>query len=605
MQKSLKKKIGNRFFSFILIFPFCCQLIAQPSIEMYVDDTEMFIGDRTRLVIQIWGNFSKVNEPNFPKTINGMQVLNTNPSVSISTSSINGVISRRYNYIYTLRAIKEGVYTVPSISLRVGGKSYQTKPINIKVYKRSKKASLSTGGRKPSIYAEMKLSNTTPVAGEQIEAKVFLYIKKGLEVLQYTSDMTWKAEGFWKENVKNRNKSLQVSSIIIDGISYLKSHIHSIILFPTRSGKLTLSPYTFTVSIRQNSQNRDPFSSFFSPFGGSLKDVSLSTNKMMVEVSEIIYPWPSDVYFNGVVGEFTVSRIINKTEIEVGETIEVTTTFKGQGNLPFLPKPLYNFPSSFEIYDPIENLNTNSSSFPLRGTKAFHDILVPRKKGTFYLPVTKLAVFNPKISSPQIFILPALRINVKENPFLANKNQNNQVSNLYSTQGGLKTGLIQWKKINKPFLDSSQTLIWILFTLPLGLYIVGLCTHRYYTKVIKDEKYIRSKNAYHIASALLDEAKECVKTENFQEGYHCILKALTGFISDKLDLPRAGLSITDYIDNLHDHNIEKKSIDTIKSLLNMCDSISYAPSVSLKSLSDDIELSYHLLNTLKKKSMKL
>ena len=588
----------NSFFLYCFFLSFG-QLIAQPKVEMYVDDTEMFVGDRTRLVIEISGKFSKLNEPQMVRSIQGVQILNSNPSVSSSTSVVNGVVSRSYSYLYFLKAVQNGTFTIPSISIRIEGKNYRTKPIKLKIYNRSKKANQTIEGRTANIYTEMELSDKSPFVGQQIEAKIILYVKKGLDVHQYTPDITWNAEGFWKEHLKLNNNRLRSSSVIVDGISYLKFHVHSIILFPTRSGSLTLPAYNLTVSMSQNRQN-DPFSSFFSTFGGSVKDVSLSTKEITIEAKKIDYPWSNDVYFNGVVGQFSITRNINKTNLEVGETIELTTTFQGNGNLPFLSKPVYNFPSSFEVYEPTEDLKTNSASFPLSGQKTFHDVLVPRKKGTFTIPSIKLAVFNPNTNKPQIFILEPLTINVKERRFALSNNSSSLSDNSYLKQGELKTGLIQWNDIKPLYLYSSQPLVWVLFTLPLCLYVTGFYIHRYYTKIMKDEQFMRSKNAYYIASTLLDEVKEYSKRKDPKEGYYLIFKALTGFISDRLNLSRAGLSIKDYTDQLRENGLEEKHINTIETLLNTCDSISYASVFSLKSLSQDIELSYKLLEILKK-----
>ena len=74
--------------------------------------------------------------------------------------------------------------------------------------------------------------------------------------------------GFWTKDVTENNGSLQQSSLMRDGKQYNVATIQEIVLFPQKSGKLTIDPLDINclAQIRQQrnrSQGYDPFEDFF------------------------------------------------------------------------------------------------------------------------------------------------------------------------------------------------------------------------------------------------------------------------------------------------------------------------------------------------------
>ena len=77
-------------------------------------------------------------------------------------------------------------------------------------------------------------------------------------------------------------------------------------------------------------------------------------------------------------------------------------------------------------------------------------------------------------------------------------------------------------------------------------------------------------------------------------------KALTGFISDRLALPEAGLSNQEYVKALEEHDIDKNLVKNVRMLLDKCASISYAPDTSHAYLKSHVGLAESTLEKLKK-----
>ena len=112
--------------------------------------------------------------------------------------------------------------------------------------------------------------------------------------------------------------------------------------------------------------------------------------------------------------------------------------------------------------------------------------------------------------------------------------------------------------------------------------------------------FARSKRASAIAEERLEKAVEKSEEGQIREAYNLLQKALTGFISDKLNLPEAGLSNQSYISALQDEGVDMELLKNIRMLLDKCATISYAPDSSHDYLKSHVGLAESILEKLKK-----
>ncbi|HKJ31705.1 MAG TPA: BatD family protein, partial [Balneolales bacterium] len=327
----LRFSLVQGFFLFLLLI--AGQVFAQSvKVNGTISETEIYSGERVILKIEVSGkNFNNVSNPNLPQ-LNGLQYLSKTPSTSTSYSIVNGVSSRSYSYSYYLQAEKPGKYTIPSVSVKVDGKTYHTKPIQISILNRNKAANnKSNKGKRPDIFLRMEISNHQPYMGQQITARIVLYFKSSLDVLSYQPNPGWKAVGFWKEEYDQTRQPRAISTII-HGVRYRKAVLMKYALFPTKNHTLTISPYEVNCSVQYSSNQQDPFSSFFGGFGGSQRDVDLKTDPVRVDVRDLP-PLPKGTQDIGAVGHFTITRTASNQQVELGKTVQITTHIKGAGNI--------------------------------------------------------------------------------------------------------------------------------------------------------------------------------------------------------------------------------------------------------------------------------
>jgi uncharacterized protein (DUF1778 family) len=115
-----------------------------------------------------------------------------------------------------------------------------------------------------------------------------------------------------------------------------------------------------------------------------------------------------------------------------------------------------------------------------------------------------------------------------------------------------------------------------------------------------DTAFARSVKAADKAQKRLEKAIQVSEQGNIKQAYNLLQKAITGFISDRLNMPEAGLSNQDYIEALKEQNIEENLVKNVRMLLDKCASISYAPNTTHAYLKSHVGLAESTLEKLQK-----
>jgi len=588
-------RIGDIYrYGFLLLF-FCIPSLLfgqkkSPSVQATVSNTTLFTGQRLELTITISGDFRNVNRPTLPN-FPGFKLLNNTPSISRSISTINGVTKSSYAYNYYLVPTSKGRKRIPPVSIKVDGKVYKTDPINIKVENRSKSSQNQSQNSGSNIYLRLNISKRHPVTGEQLIANVELYFKKGLEVQSYQPVPGWKARGFWKESL-NTNQRPSVQSTVINGVRFRKARLMQFALFPTKSGELTISPYQVKVTIQSISQQGSPFNNFFGSPNSSQQTIKLKTNPITITVDSL--PKADTSRYIGAVGDFNISRSINTKKAKVGQSIQIKTTIRGSGNIPLIDKPRYKFPSGLEVYQPQENSNINRSNHRISGTKTFTDVLVARSPGTFKIPQKTLSYYNPQKKKMIATTLPAQTVKVTGSPGTA---ETSKPSSSFSLEP--ITGLASWVSPHSQLLYRYWW-FWAGMFIPLAVLALAYWQRSYRYKMNTDRAFARSQKAVQKARGRLDEALENAENGETKQAYNSLQKAIEGFISDRLGLPEAGLSIEQYVSALEEQKVNAELVKNVRMLLNKCATINYAPDRTAELLKSHVGLGESIINKLRK-----
>lgn len=565
---SLAARFG--FLSLILLLiPFGRITLAQQDfqLEATVSENKIFIGEQFNLRVEVSGSSMRdVSLPVVPD-IEGIGLLSQMPSRSSSISIVNGRTTTSTTYSYGLIAREKGVFTIPPVTIEIDGQEYRTESIQVEVIE---KGQLSADGNRqlPEIFLEVEIDEQNPVPGQQIVASVQLYFKQGIEVTSFQPNAGWRTDGFWKEELQNIRQP-QAESVILEGVRFRTATLIRYALFPTRSGELTLSEFPLNVGIRTQSARNDPFGSFFGS-AGSQRRVTLESEPITIDVRDI--PASPNALSMNAVGDLSIERTLATDNVTVGETLELTTRVNGEGNIPLVRKPEYNFPDNLEVYTPQESSNIERRGLTISGEKVFTELLAPRAPGDYEIPAERIAVYDPGSGNYEFVNLPALRYTVQPGG-----NVQNAVSYSDGSQIQPVTGLAVWHEATSESIFS-RFWFWLLFGIPFVGLIIAIRKKRLLMKLSTDKEFARAHRAADLAHERLEYARSIVDEAAPKEIYNILHKALFGYLTDKFHLPEAGLSDQELIQEVRKSEIEETQQSQIKKMLDKCATISFAPS---------------------------
>ena len=585
---------GFRFFLLLIISLFCAAgtPFAQGNdftLEATISENKIFIGEQFTVSVQVSGSSMRdVSLPRMPD-IDGVRLLSGVPSRSTSVSIINGRTTTSTTYTFSLVARDQGSYTIPPISIDIGGEAYQTDPIPFDILERGNLT--EQGGRQlPDIFLEVEPDVRNPVPGQQMVASLVLYFKQGVEITSFQPSSGWRTDGFWKEELENIRQP-QAESVILNGVRYRKAVLLRYALFPSRSGELTLSGFPLNVGIRTQPSRNDPFGSFFGS-GGNQRRISIESEPVTINVEPLDSP-SSGMSINAV-GDLSIERRLNRPAAVTGETIELITTIEGTGNIPLIRRPEYSLPDGFDLYTPQETTDIQRRGLSIRGTKTYTELLVPRAPGRFQLPEERIAVYDPSSGRYRYTTLPPLSFTVQPAAASAVATDGQRMLNLNPVRG-----LAVWERQSSRAFHRTA-LFWILLLMPAAAFLIGLRQKKYYSRMQSDRSFARSQNAYGIAAGRIESAKKLVEKDEVKECYNLQRQALAGFISDRLGLPEAGVSDKELIEQVREATGDRQLARSLHTMLEKCATISYAPVSGSDEQLADIEKTEQLLMELKK-----
>ena len=570
------------YVSLLLALVFAPGVHAQDiTVSASLSETNIFQGESVTLNVVISGeSLNSIERPTIPQ-VQGLRWLSGRTNQQQNFSYNNGRPSISYTYGYDFIAQAPGKYTFPALTLFVNNVEYTTKPVEFEILD---PATLNNGNaaRSPDIYVRLEPSNDKPVVGEQVIASIVLYYKNEIDVSSFQATPGWKAEGFWKEEFNTRQQT-RPTSTIINGVRYQRANLLQYALFPTKSGELTLSPYEIIIQVRQNSRRRDLFS-----FGMGTERKEVSSLPVKLDVQPL--PALNNATFSGGVGNFTISRSIKPNKAFVGESIEITTTISGEGNIPLIVKPEFTYPETLEKYNPQESSSITRDNRQIAGSKTFTDIVIARNEGTFEIPESRLAYYDPEANRYRITTLPALTLVAERDP-----------DAIVTTANELRlevqpiTGLAQWVTVrHAPLYQKSW--VWFLLIFPLLVLGGAFGYKKYSDRMNTDTAFARSQKAKEKALAELKKAHE---HDDIKQSYYHLQRALTQFICDKLNLPAAGLSTEKIVSELGQRAGQTTAKD-VKVILDKCDTIAYAPNITQSGLETDLAKVEELIKTIGK-----
>lgn len=547
-------------------------------------------GDQVRLVFTV--NSQDIKDFRAP-SIKGFDVL-MGPSRS-QQSSIQIINGKRTSnsstaFTYILLAGNPGTYTIPAASVEVNGEKVFSNAISIKVLPQdqtsgnsgnngggsaSSSRSQAAGSRISSndLFITATASKTTVHEQEAILLTYKVYTVVNLRQLYgkmpdlkgfHTQEVELPQQRtFTLEHYKGRNYNTTVWS--------------QYVLFPQQTGKLEIPSITFDGVVAQQTISDDPFDAFFN--GGGYVEVKkkITTPKVVINVQ----PLPAKpAGFSGAVGEFKLASSINATDVKTNDAVTIKLTLSGTGNMKLIGTPEVKFPQDFEIYDPKVTDDYKLTNSGLTGTKTFEYLAIPRHVGNFTIPAIEFTYFDLKSNSYKTLKTEAYNLKVAK----GQGNADQVISDFTNKESVKMLGKdIRFIKLGDSSLRPKGDFFfgtvgyYLCYLIPLLLFVVFAVIYRQKALENANVAKVKTKKANKVATRRMKLAGKLLAENKKNEFYDEVLKALWGYISDKLSIPVSQLSKDNIEAELTNYGVQEALIAEFIGVLNECEYARYAP----------------------------
>ena len=579
----------------LLLFLIAQSLSAQVQFEAKVSKNTLGINERLRIEFNMNADGDNFVAPNFEAS--GFRVIG-GPSQSVSQSWINGKSSFNKSYIYILLPTQKGQLTIKQAAIEINGQIYKTSPVKINVTnaveipKDPNEAPAVSAD--DNIYLVADISKSNPYLNEPITVVYKLYFSYSIGISNWRELNKPKYNDFWSQNIDI--KQLKAEEGMFKGERYRYVVLRKTVLYPQKSGKLEIEPLSLDIDCQVPSNRRN--------FWG--QPIMVEDSKRVSAGSKVINvrALPENgkpIDFSGAVGQFDFKVNPSKTTLKNGESLDLTLSVIGKGNLKLfsLPKPVV--PTALEMYDPIHEENVSTPLTGMTGRISDKYTIIPQYKGSYQIKPLSFSYFDLASGRYKTITSQPITINVLDGPSVASSEKNNPTEvtkNKVEVAKSFafikpKTSL---KSIEKEdFLGSG--LFYLLVALPflaIPLLIVGRRRKQAIDNDVVGNK-IRKSNA--LAKKYLSEAKKHLgQKEPF---YIALEKALHNFLKAKLNIETSDMSKEKIREILTERNAQPETISEFITLTENCEFARYAPSTDA-AIQQDYEKAVAIISNLEK-----
>lgn len=545
------------------------------------------VGDQFRLSYTI--TTQKVKDFRAP-SIKGFDVLmGPSRSQQSNTQIVNGNVTSTSSitFTYILMANNAGEYTIPGASIVADGDQMVSNSVRIKVLPQdqgdsnsssssSTHSSSGTGVSNQDLFITASASKTNVYEQEAFVLTYKIYTRESN--LQLNNAKLPDFKGFHSQEIEMTTNARWTPEHY-QGRNYYTTVYRQFVLFPQQSGKLYIDPAQFQMTVGKPVQSDDPFDAFFNG-GSNVIEIkkSISTPKIAINVNPLPAGKPAD--FSGGVGEFNISSSINNKELKTNDAITIKLVISGTGNLKLISNPEIKFPDDFEVYDPKVDNQVRLTREGLTGNKVIEYLAIPRHAGTYKIPGVSFSYFDIRSKSYKTLKTEEYVINVEKGAGNAD-----QVIANFTNKEDLKVlgEDIRYIKQNEVTLQPKGSFFygsmtyWLFYIIPALAFIIFFIIYRKQAAENANVAKMRTKKANKVATKRMKLAGKLLSENKKDAFYDEVLKALWGYISDKLNIPVSRLSKDNIEEKLRNHGVNEELIKEFLNALNDCEFARFAP----------------------------
>ncbi len=520
--------------------------------------------------------------------INGCTLL-YGPSVSTSQSYqvVNGRASSTSatEYTYYYKADKAGSFTIPAASVLADGKRYTTKAVSFTIHDIADAntpasqrpvdvddVDTQAAGRRVNsddVFVRIILSKSSAYEQEAIGCTIKLYTKYSISSFMPTKQPSF--DGFLIQEVDLQPALNQTETY--NGQNYMTAVLKKCIIFPQKSGKLTINSGNYDISVVQYENVNMGMFQVRQPREAKIK---VNSNSASIDITPLPQPQPEG--FTGAVGKFEIDSRLVGNSFRTNDPATLIYTISGTGNIKYVKEPVIDFPTEFEQYTPKSDIQASVQGNDVTGSMTVEYTFVPQSVGDFTIGSDKFVYFNPQTRQYVTLTTPSYPVKVAKGVSAPVTTDQKEVENKNSDIRHIYLG--EKNPVKEHRMVVLQSWYWVLYLLLIAVTIILIFANRRKARLNADVLGQKTAKASKVARRRLKSAEGFMKSGDSEKFYEEMLRALWGYLSDKLAMPVSQLSRDNISATLASKGYSEESAGAIVSVLDDCEMARYTPDSS-------------------------
>tara|TARA_B100001167_G_scaffold191173_1_gene161500 strand:+ start:593 stop:2341 length:1749 start_codon:yes stop_codon:yes gene_type:complete len=506
-----------------------------------------------------------------PPSFQGFTVVG-GPNQSISKQWVNGKASFSKTFSYFLQPKATGMLKIGQAEIDIDGTTYKTLPVEINV---TGAVDLPKDPNDPvvsaaeNVHLVAEVSKSDPYLNEAFTVAYKLYVSRETSVTGWNEVDAPKFSDFWSQSVDEKQFKIYDGSY--NGKPYRYVILRRTLLYPQKTGELTIEPLALNINVEAPTNRRDIFGMRITR--PAQITVTAPTRKVNVK------PLPEDgkpESFTGAVGTFDFDVTASKTKLDAQEALDLTLSAKGNGNLKLFNLPKPKLPSSLEVYEPENEQDIRVSINGMSGKNAQRYTIVPQQKGNYPIPPIKFSYFDPVTEQYKTLSSDEIIIDVENGPAALVQNTNKVPVEAQKQFSYIKSEANLNLRNRESFFGT--TLFWSMLGTPVLLIPLVIFFGRKRREYQNDVKGNRLRKADKLARKYLSEAK---KNLGDQTAFYLALeKCLHNYLKARLNIQTSEMSKERISQLLQERGVTVETTANFLKLLESCEFARYTPASS-------------------------
>jgi hypothetical protein len=532
------------------------------------------LGEQATLTLTFdGGQPTKLDSPAVP----GLKFGTPNKNYSQNIDFNSGQMTSRLTLAYSFAPQREGEFTIPALKAEVDGQKLTTAPLKLTVLKPDAPTAAAIRSGNEVAFMKLVLPQKKVYVGQMLTGQLQIYLRDDVQNYGQPQFTGTPADGLaLGKNAGGGQTQTQAGNRVYSVLPI------SLALTVTKSGKLTLGPFTANIVVVLPSQNQgdNPLAQFGfrSPLFGERKQIPLATEQVTLES----LPLPAEnvpANFNGVIGDFSMNVTAGPTNVTAGDPVTVRVQISGRGAFDGVKLPDQTGWGDFKLFAPSVKF-TPTDQLELSGTKTFEEIVTPQNAGVHELPPFAFSFFNPDDGQYHTLTQPALPLVVRSAGAVplpniaANKNaapENQPPQDILPIKE--KLGILTQKKV--PLV--AQPIFLAAQSLPILAFLAAFIWRKRTDNLANNPRLRRQRAVAQLVRDGLNDLKKFATENQSDEFFALLFRLLQEQLGERLDCPAS--AITENVIEEHPalRGAAKPTLDSLRELFQLCNQARYAP----------------------------